>query len=217
MSFLGAPKNLHEVWDGELIQASGMDEEQYFVHLRRLLDSLDPAALERGTVVDWAMEGHRVAALHAYGLPPTAMIDRRYVDAGLPVVDRALVAAGVRLAMVLNEALETYPKAPPRPAGSPYTDLEAAAHVGETATVVGTVVTVHRSRAGNVYLNFGADYPHQTFTGAVLRPRAPWARGLDSLVGRRVGVHGRIARYRGQAQIVIERSDQIVEGISAGD
>ncbi len=124
------------------------------------------------------------------------------------------MAAGVRLALVLNEALATYPPVPARAAGSAYTDLEAAAHVGETATVVGTVVTVHRSRAGNVYLNFGADYPHQTFSGAVLRPRAPWTRGLDSLVGRRVELRGRISRYRGQVQIVIERSDQIVAGTS---
>jgi hypothetical protein len=210
VSFLGLPKNLHEVWDGELIEASGMNEEQYFAHLRRLMDSLDVAALERGTVADWAMEGHRTAALQAYELPSTGAIDRAYVDANLPVVDRALVAAGVRLALVLNQALATYPPAPPRPAGGPITDLEAAAHVGETATVVGTVASVHRSRAGNVYLNFGADYPHQTFSGAVLRPGATWTQGLDSLAGRRIGVRGRISRYRGQVQIVIERSDQIV-------
>ncbi len=67
-----------------MIEASGMREEQYFAHLRRLMDSLDPAALERGTVVDWAMEGHRIAALHAYGLPSTAVIERNYVDASLP-------------------------------------------------------------------------------------------------------------------------------------
>jgi hypothetical protein len=219
VTFLGVEKNLHEVWDGELVQATGLDEEQYFTHLRRLMDSLDAAAVERGTVVDWAMEGHRVAAERAYRLPPGDAIDRPYFAASLPLVDRALVHAGIRLARVLNEALGEY--APDRriqPALGPgvYSDREAAAHVGETATVVGTVASVHRSRAGNVYLNFGADYPHQAFSGAVLRPRGPWTRGLDSLVGKRVGVRGRISVYKGQVQIVIERADQIVQAPDGG-
>lgn len=219
VTFLGAEKNLHEVWDGELVQATGLDEEQYFTHLRRLMDSLDAAAVERGTVVDWAMEGHRVAAERAYRLPPGDAIDPPYFAASLPLVDRALVHAGIRLARVLNEALGEYvPDRRIQPALGPgiYWDREAAAHVGETATVVGTVASVHRSRAGNVYLNFGADYPHQTFSGAVLRPRGPWTRGLDSLAGKRLGVRGRISVYKGQVQIVIERADQIVQAPDGG-
>ena len=217
--FLGLPKNLHEVWDGELIQASRPGEAGYYTHLRRVVDSLGPAALERGTVIDWAMEGHRAASEHAYRLPPGDAIDRAYLEARLPVVDRALVAAGVRLARVLNEALAGFrPGSFRRTASRPhtaagheiYTDLEAAAHVGETATIVGTVATVRRTRAGNVYLNFGADHPHQTFSGAVLRPRGTWSVGLDSLAGRRVGVRGRISVYRGQVRIVVEHPDQIV-------
>jgi hypothetical protein len=234
VTFLGATKNLHEVWDGELIEASGLAEEAYYVHLRRLMDSVDPGATERGSVVDWAMEGHRVAALHAYRLPHGARIDRRYVQASLPTVDRALVAAGIRLARVLNDALTAYPSTAAAPPAVPrslagqssqtssaaeltYADLEASAHIGETATVVGTVATVRVSRSGNIYLNFGADYPHQTFSGAILRPRGTWTQGLDSLAGRRVGLRGRISAYKGQVQIVIERPDQIVAPAAAGE
>ena len=214
VSFLGAARNLHEVWDGELIEASGLDESQYYDRLRRLMDSLDLGSLERGTVTDWAMEGHRIAAAHAYSLPRNGAIDPAYVQANLPLVDRALVAAGVRLAAVLNEALAGYAPAArleqPSRAGF-YSDREAAAHVGEMATVVGTVAGVHRSKSGNIYLNFGADYPHQTFSGAVLHPRGGWTQGLDSLAGKRVGVRGRISVYKGQAQIVIKSVEQIVQ------
>jgi hypothetical protein len=77
------------------------------------------------------------------------------------------------------------------------------------ATVVGTVVTVRRSRAGNIFLNFGGDYPHQTFSGVVLHPREDWQRSLDTLAGRRVGVRGLIRLYRGQVEIVIKREDQL--------
>ena len=82
--------------------------------------------------------------------------------------------------------------------------------MGETATVVGTVAAIFRSPKGNVYLNFGADYPHQTFTAVALKPAGGWTDGLDSLVGRRVGVRGRIVTYRGRVEIVLERADQIV-------
>jgi hypothetical protein len=42
---------------------------------------------------------------------------------------------------------------------------EAPAHVGEYATVEGVVVKVFTSNKGNTFLNFGAAYPNQTFTG----------------------------------------------------
>jgi len=43
---------------------------------------------------------------------------------------------------------------------------EAAAHVGvEYATVEGVVAKVFTSKTGNTFLNTGASYPNQTFTG----------------------------------------------------
>jgi hypothetical protein len=213
VTFLGHATDLHKVWDGELIDSSVANQAEYLGSLRRRMDSLDLRALEAGTVVDWAMEGHRIAVEHAYGLPRDGRIGRAYVRINRPIIDRALIAGGVRLAKVLNEALVNY-----RPGATPgvplragvYADREAAAHVGETATVVGTVAAIFRSPKGNVYLNLGADYPHQTFTAVALKPAGGWTDGLDSLVGRRVGVRGRIVTYRGRVEIVLERADQIV-------
>ena len=213
VTLLGHPTDLHKVWDGELIDSSGVSPEGYFALLRRGMDSLDTRALERGSVVDWAMEGHRIAVEHAYRLPGDGRLGRAYVQVNRPIIDHALIAAGVRLAKVLDEALADYRLASP-PAVSPgpavYTDLEATAHVGETATVVGTVAAVFRSRTGNVYLNFGADYPHQTFTAVALAPAGGWTAKLDSLVGRRVGIRGAIVSYRGRVEIVLEGAAQIV-------
>jgi nuclease S1 len=213
VTFLGHATDLHKVWDGEMIDSSVVNQEAYFKALRRRMDSLDLRALEAGTVVDWAMEGHRIAAEHTYRLPRDGRIGRAYVRANRPIVDRALIAGGVRLAKVLNDALANYrpgsrPGVPLRP--GVYADREAAQHVGETATVVGTVAAIFRSPKGNVYLNFGADYPHQAFTAVALEPAGGWTDGLDSLVGRRVGVRGTIVKYRGRVEIVLERGDQIV-------
>jgi (2Fe-2S) ferredoxin len=172
----------------------------------------DPAIAR--ALVDWAMEGHRLAAEHAYQLPRSGKIGEAYEQANLPLVDLALIEAGVRLAKVLNEALGNYhaaPAAQPSAASAPgtYPDREAAAHVGEVATVVGTVVTVHRSNSGNIYLNFGANYPNQTFSAAILNPRDPKLLNLDSLTGKRVSVKGLIKLYKGKAEIVVESAGQI--------
>jgi RecJ-like exonuclease len=90
-----------------------------------------------------------------------------------------------------------------------FSDLQAAAHVGEVATIVGTVVTVVRSRAGNIYLNFGADYPHQTFSAAVLNPGGAGFDELERLAGRRVRVTGMIKRHQGRVEIVILKPEQL--------
>ena len=42
---------------------------------------------------------------------------------------------------------------------------EAAAHVNEWATVHGAVAKVFTSKSGNMFVNIGAAYPNQTFTG----------------------------------------------------
>src|SRR5437016_12748539 len=44
---------------------------------------------------------------------------------------------------------------------SNYTAMEAAKHVGETATVTDKVDGVHQSGKGNIFLNMGGKYPNQ--------------------------------------------------------
>jgi hypothetical protein len=212
VQFFGTGTNLHKVWDGLLIEQAGLDEDQYLAHLTKEMTSLDLGAFERGTVVDWAMEGHRIAVESAYRIPRNGQLADAYESANLPLVDLAIIKAGVRLAKVLNDALANYhPSVAVRSLGpGVYTVREAAAHQGETAMVVGTVLTVHRTASGNIYLNFGADYPHQLFSGAVLNPSSTALRNLDSLAGKRVGIRGEIKIYKGQAEIVITSVEQIV-------
>jgi hypothetical protein len=209
----GDSMNLHQVWDGELLYHVGMDEATYLPRLERKMDTMNLAALERGTVVDWAMEGHRIAVEHAYKLPPDGRLGAAYVEENKPLIDHALIAAGVRLAKVLNETLAGYhPSAAASAADlgpGVFLDREAAAHVGETATVVGTVATVFRSPGGNLYLNFGADYPRQTFTAVAVAPVPPWTARLDTLAGKRVRVRGSIVSYRGRIEIELTDQDQI--------
>jgi hypothetical protein len=210
----GRGTNLHKAWDGEMIETLATPEPEYLARLKRRMATLDLASFERGTVVEWAMEGHAIAQSRAYRVPKGRHLDSSYVQRAVQESDLALIKAGVRLAAVLNRALLAY-----QPSGNGadkadragiYSDAEAIGHVGEQATVVGTVVSVHTSRSGNTFLNFGADYPRQTFTAALLDPHHPQAARLVELKGKRVRVHGLIRLYHGQPEIVIQEPSQVV-------
>jgi hypothetical protein len=54
-----------------------------------------------------------------------------------------------------------------------YPPEEAAKHVGETATITGTVDGVHQSGKGNIFLNMGGKYPNQAFTAFIPSASAP--------------------------------------------
>lgn len=209
----GDGSNLHQAWDGRLMEQLGIGQAEYLGRLRARMAALDLDRLAQGTTVDWAMEGHATARRLAYRVRPGQQLEGPYVAEGLEAIDQALIRAGVRLAAVLNQALGGSPPGSRTeralPAGT-YSDAEAIAHVGEVATVVGTVASVATSKAGNTFVNFGADYPRQTFSAVLLRPGHPGAARLAGLRGRRVSVRGLIRRFRGQAQIVIEDPGQVV-------
>jgi hypothetical protein len=96
--------------------------------------------------------------------------------------------------------------------GTVISDTEAAQHVGQEATVEGTVAKVFTSKNGNTFLNFGAAYPNQTFTGWVPKD-SPLASdpSLSALEGRKVRISGTISLYKGKPEIKIMSKSQIEE------
>jgi hypothetical protein len=206
--------NLHKAWDGEMIETLATTEHEYLARLKRRMATLDLSTFERGTVVEWAMEGHAIAQNLAYRVPKGRHLDSNYVQRAVQESDLALIKAGVRLAAVLNRALVGYQPsgrgAAKADSAGIYSDAEAIGHAGERATVVGTVVSVRTSKSGNTFLNFGADYPRQTFTAALLDPHHPQAGQLLELRGKRVRLHGLIRLYHGQPEIVIQEPSEAV-------
>jgi hypothetical protein len=69
-------------------------------------------------------------------------------------------------------------------------DTEAAQHVGQKTPIEGTVVKVFTSKNGNTFLNFGAAYPNQTFTGWIPKD-SPLAgdSSLSALEGKKGANH----------------------------
>jgi DNA/RNA endonuclease YhcR with UshA esterase domain len=89
-------------------------------------------------------------------------------------------------------------------------DSSAHAYVGQTVTVEGTVATVHVTRTGTTFLNFGAAYPKQTFTAVIFRPAASRFPNPQQWEGKRVRVTGQVRLYRGKPEIILEELSQLL-------
>jgi hypothetical protein len=107
-----ASNNLHHYWDTEFVNLQGASETVIAQQLIAKISDAQRAQWATGTAADWATESFNVAKAHAYGLLPAPSSPNHYslppayvTDATAVVADQ-LSRAGVRLAFVLNKALE---------------------------------------------------------------------------------------------------------------
>ena len=72
-------------------------------------------------------------------------------------------------------------------------DSEAVHYVGKNVEVRGLVVSVTTSPLGTTFINFGREYPNQTFAGFIAAgskiATAQWIAGLQ---GKIIGITGKI-------------------------
>ena len=93
--------------------------------------------------------------------------------------------------------------------------MEAAKHVGETATITGTVDGVHQSGKGNIFLNMGGKYPNQAFTAFI--PSSSAAQFSNPAAVRRpngVRVWKDSACTKGKPEIIVNSPSQIVAKVN---
>jgi hypothetical protein len=111
----GRGTTLHHVWDEEIVRAAvGRDEASAEERLK-LLIAANAAQWSRGDVESWFRQSHELAASYAYGKlpkPPTCgrppgdqNLTPEYLSGAAPLVRLQLARAAVRLAVVLNTAL----------------------------------------------------------------------------------------------------------------
>lgn len=113
--FVGAPRNLHSVWDSGIIGRAESDPwpvlaERWWGEIDdtdRLawLACADPEDL-LGTAGRWVFESHRLAERYAYPVGEGAVLDETYAERTMAVVRLRLQQGGVRLGALLNELLD---------------------------------------------------------------------------------------------------------------
>ena len=99
--------NFHAAWDTDLIQATVWDWGAFVDRLEgRWLKSAEARerGIDGGTPSSWALETHAAAKIVWARLPADRVLDDAYYLDVLPVLDRQLGVAGLRLARFLNEA-----------------------------------------------------------------------------------------------------------------
>lgn len=125
---IGKARNLHALWDGELVNALDLGDKALATELEKRIQDLGPdrqAELAEGTLDDWVWESHELAIADVYQklqIPtepvefpascndaPLAISELRlrigtgYIGSMKPVVRDQLMKAGLRLARLLNE------------------------------------------------------------------------------------------------------------------
>ncbi|HUH85510.1 MAG TPA: hypothetical protein VLX85_12950 [Stellaceae bacterium] len=103
----------------------------------------------------------------------------------------------------------------PAPAGAAeIAAQDAAQHVGENATVCGTVASAHhveRSRLQPTFLDLDRTYPNQSFTVVIFGSnRAKFGTPERALLHQRICATGEISLYQGRPEMVVHDVAQIV-------
>jgi DNA/RNA endonuclease YhcR with UshA esterase domain len=89
-------------------------------------------------------------------------------------------------------------------------DSEAAQYVGREVQVRGLVVSVTSSSLGTAFINFGRDYPNQTFAGFISAgSKMATDQRIATLQGKIIGIVGTIELYKGKPEIKVVSPDQI--------
>ena len=101
--FFDRPSSLHQVWDSNIIDRILADNPSLTIadHARNLNGMERGGYWTRGTIVDWALESHKIAHV-AYDIGD-GNLSPSYYDKNKGVVAVQLSKAGVRLAKVLND------------------------------------------------------------------------------------------------------------------
>lgn len=107
-----ASNNLHHDWDTEFVVRLGPNEATIAHTLIANITEVQRIQWASGIPADWAMESFRVAKDHSYGFLPAPdsskhyQLSAAYVSDAMAVTQQQLSKAGVRLAFVLNRALQ---------------------------------------------------------------------------------------------------------------
>jgi hypothetical protein len=90
-------------------------------------------------------------------------------------------------------------------------DSEAIRYVGRYVEVYGLVVSVTASPFGTIFINFGREYPNQTFAGFIPADSGITADKITKLQGKIIGIVGTIELHKGKPEIKIMSMYQIVD------
>ena|SRR5215813_11549622 len=89
-------------------------------------------------------------------------------------------------------------------------DSEAIQYIGKEAEVCGQVISVTASPLGTAFINFGAEYPNQTFAGFIAAGSTMATdQRLTMIQGKTISITGTVQLREGKPEINVVSADQI--------
>ncbi len=85
----------------------------------------------------------------------------------------------------------------------------AAKHVGEYASVRGTLIATNTSKTGTIFLDFCKNYKSCPFTAVIFADDAKKFGNLSRYIGTSVTLIGKISLYQDKAEIILSDPNQI--------
>lgn len=104
-SLLDEGSNLHGIWDFWLLRSAYLDNAAYVERLLATPAPADPTLDADNPAAEWTLESCRLIASAAV-YPPRRRIDDAYVEKHRPLAEQRIRLAGIRLARVINAALD---------------------------------------------------------------------------------------------------------------
>jgi DNA/RNA endonuclease YhcR with UshA esterase domain len=86
---------------------------------------------------------------------------------------------------------------------------EAAAHIGETITVVGVLTNVHQTGGKSVLWDIGAKYPDNPVTVYISKHDTDTIPDVTPLIGKTLAITGLIKTYQGKPEIAVTDPKQV--------
>ncbi|XZF14530.1 S1/P1 nuclease [Chitinophagaceae bacterium MMS25-I14] len=215
LTFLGKESNLHWVWDDEIIQQQHITSDDCMQLLSKMTEA-QKAAIGNIDIVAWMNESRSLLdKVYAFN---GNTIDEAYCIRNRPIIEQQLVYAGIRLAALLNEAFGTgtvqVAAAKPVPADGTVTPDDAINHIGQQVTVCGKVYGgkyLDQANGTPTFINMGAAYPNSPFTVVIFgsdRDKLSY-KPETYLDGKTICVTGKVKEYKGKAEIVVSKEQQI--------
>jgi DNA/RNA endonuclease YhcR with UshA esterase domain len=87
--------------------------------------------------------------------------------------------------------------------------VDAAKHIGETATVTDKVEDAYQAKGGNIFLNMGGRHPNETFTVFVATANAEAFKDFKSYLNKTISVTGKIEDHKGKPEITVKTPSDI--------
>jgi hypothetical protein len=102
VTYFNQNSNLHRVWDSQLIDGKQLSYSELATHLNRKVNESLVLKLQSAEIEMWLEEAVSLREI-IYDLPENKRLSYPYVYKTFPIVEQQLLAAGIRLAGILNE------------------------------------------------------------------------------------------------------------------